>query len=362
MASEAVASAGVASVPSMRVTDGIRMLGGYAALFHRFRREDFVGFAERHDRLYAQARRTGDHGEVTRAFYELMAGVIAACYGPSWHFCPPQHAGQPRQEATRALQHRLAKEAGLAPGARGLDVGSGVGGAMLELASSVGVDMTGITMGDNEVATCNAEARARGLGDRCRAVQGDARSMPFADAVFDGAYALYALKYFPRLHGVFGELSRVLRPGARLAIYDIVKTEAYDETNPEHARIVHGFEQACGMPDLHTLDEMATVAREHGLCEVGRTDLSGRYHWTHYFESTPLLPWLVGSRAVARLVHGLEAARLLPRGFARWNDRFASGIVRALLEGGRLGIVSGSALLVLEREGGRAGHTADTPR
>jgi ubiquinone/menaquinone biosynthesis C-methylase UbiE len=333
-----------------RVLDSARMLSGYAALYHQFRHEDFVGFAERHDRLYAEARRTGDHSEVTRAFYALMARVIATCYGPSWHFCPPQHAGQSRQQATRALHRRLASEARLTSGSRGLDVGSGVGGAMLELSASLGIDMTGITMGDDEVATCNAKARELGVNDRCRAVRGDAQTLPFADASFDGAYALYALKYLSRLDGVFGELARVLRPGARLVVYDIVKTAGYDEHDPEHARLVHEFVYACGMPDLHTVGGLAEDARKHGLVEVSRADLSGRYPWYHYFESTPLLPWLVGSPVVSRLVHGLERVRLLPRGFARFNDRFASGIVRALLEGGRRGILSGSALLVLERE------------
>jgi sterol 24-C-methyltransferase len=326
------------------------MLIGYAALFHRFRDEDFMGFAERHDRLYAEARRTGDHSEVIRAFYALMARVIATSYGPSWHFCPPEHAGQSRQAATRALHRRLASEARLTRGTRGLDVGSGIGGAMLDLSESLGIDMTGITMGDNEVATCNAEARALGIGDRCRAVQGDAGgAMPFPDASFDGGYALYALKYFSRLDGVFGELARVLRPGARFVVYDIVKTEAYDEHEPEHASLVHEFEYACGMPDLHTVRGMAEEARQHGLVDVARADLSNRYPWYYYFESTPLLAWLVRSPAVSRLVHGLERAGVLPRGFAHFNDRFASGIVRTLLESGRRGILSGSALLVLER-------------
>jgi ubiquinone/menaquinone biosynthesis C-methylase UbiE len=325
------------------------MLRGYAAVFHAFRQEDFVGFAERHDRLYAEARRTGDHGAVIRAFYALMARVIARSYGESWHFCPPEHAGQSREDATHALHRRLAREARLTRGAAGLDVGCGVGGAMLDLATSHGIDLTGITMGANEVEACNAAARALGVSGRCRAVQGDAQALPFADESFDGGYALYSFKYLARLDRVLAEVARVLRPGGRFVVYDIVKTEAYDERDPTHASLVHEFEYACGMPDLHTMHEMAEVARRHGLVEVARTDLSGRHTWYHYFATTPLLPWLVRSRAVSRLVHALERVGVLPRGFARFNDRFVSGIVRALLEGGRRGIISGSALLVLER-------------
>jgi hypothetical protein len=103
------------------------------------------------------------------------------------------------------------------------------------------------------------------------------------------------------------------------------------------------------MPDLHTAHAMAAEAERHGLLEVARGDLSGRYPWYYYFESTPLLPWLVSSPLVHAFVRGLERARLLPAGFAHFNERFASGIVAALLEGGRRGIISGSQYLVLER-------------
>jgi hypothetical protein len=46
---------------------------------------------------------------------------------------------------------------------------------MLDLAQSLSVKMTGITMGANEVQTCNARAAREGLVDLCRAVAGDAQ-------------------------------------------------------------------------------------------------------------------------------------------------------------------------------------------
>ncbi len=325
------------------------MLTGYAKLFHAFRDEDFVAFTQRHDALYTEARRTGEYAEVVRSFYGLMGRVIATTYGDSWHFVPPEHDGQSRKAATRALHRRLASFAGLSRGRHGIDVGSGFGGAMLDLAQSVGVEMTGVTMGGDEARACNAAAARLGVAARCRAVVADAQALPFADASFDGGYAIYAFKYLPTLDRVFSEIARVLRPGARFAIYDIVKTERYREDNPDHARIVHGFEYACGMPDLHTQLSMSQTAVRHGLKDVLRLDLSDRIPWYHYFEATPLLPWLVRSPTVRRFVRGLELGRVLPRGFARFNETFASGIVEALLEGGKKGIISGSSLLVLER-------------
>jgi cyclopropane fatty-acyl-phospholipid synthase-like methyltransferase len=327
----------------------LQMLGGYASLFRDFRHEDFAGFVERHDRLYADARRTGDYTAVTRAYYAFMGRIISVAYGADCHFCPPEHPEQSRVEATRALHDRLALHASLGRETHGLDVGSGAGGAMLDLAARRGVQMTGITLVDDEVAQCNEAAKRLGLEHRCRAIVGDARSMPVDDGSFDGGYAVYALKYFDRLEPVFAEIARALRPGARFVVYDIVKTNRFDGENPAHTRVVSGFEYACGMPDLHTVEQIADAAKPHGLVERARADLSEHYPWYYFFETTPLLPWLVGSPTVRRMVRGLERLRLLPTGFAEFNDTFASGTVHALLEGGRAGIISGSAMLVLEK-------------
>ena len=49
------------------------------------------------------------------------------------------------------------------------------------------------------------------------------------------------------------------------------------------------------------------------------------------------------------LVPFAETLRLLPRGFTRINDLFISGIVEALLCAGRMGILSGSNILVLQK-------------
>jgi ubiquinone/menaquinone biosynthesis C-methylase UbiE len=58
--------------------------------------------------------------------------------------------------------------------------------------------------------------------------------MPFEDGTFDCGYAIYSLKYFPDLEPVFKEITRVLKPGGRFVVYDLVKTSSYDENCEEH--------------------------------------------------------------------------------------------------------------------------------
>ncbi len=323
----------------------LEMLAAYWRVLRHFRDEDLEAFPARHAELYKRALETGDHSEVIQSFYGLLAPLYTAAYGPSWHFVPPEHRGQARLDAVRGLHQRIADLLEHAPGRRLLDVGSGVGGAMRDVAAHSGGEVVGITMAPSEVETSKRASAEAGLAGRCRTVQGDAQALPFDDGYFDGAYAIYSLKYFPTLKKVFGEIQRVLKPGGQFVVYDIVKTDDYDPLDTEHRRIVEGFEQACGMPPLHSDAAMIAEAAGVGLRCVERRDLSGRFTWYHYFES-PLLPWLVMSPVVRRgLVPAAEFLGLLPRGFREINDGFISGIVEALLRAGRRDILSGSSLL-----------------
>jgi SAM-dependent methyltransferase len=226
---------------------------------------------------------------------------------------------------------------------------SGTGGAARDIAVETGARVTGIAMSPIETARADEAAEAAGLSRQVEAVTGDIRKMAFAEASFDAAWAIYSLKYLPRLDAVFAEVSRVLRPGALLVVYDILKTRDYDPQDPDHVRVVRDFEYGCAMPEIHTAQEMIEAGAAVGLRCCSELDLATRYAWTHYFEAGAL-PWLVSSPLVKRSVRALERRGLVPRGFANFNETFASGNVELLLDASRLGILSGSALLVFERE------------
>jgi demethylmenaquinone methyltransferase/2-methoxy-6-polyprenyl-1,4-benzoquinol methylase len=52
-------------------------------------------------------------------------------------------------------------------------------------------------------------------------VHGDALAMPLAAASLDGAVSGFALRNFVELGALFSELSRVVRPGGRIALLDV---------------------------------------------------------------------------------------------------------------------------------------------
>ncbi len=328
------------------------LLRNYLRVFREFRRQDLPAFCNEHQRLFREAVATGNHLKVTQHYYGLMASLIATYYGDGWHFCPPEHKGQSRSEATHGFYRRVSQQLGLGPGNSALDVGCGEGGVSRFVARHSGAQLTGITLGENEVEQGNQMARQDGLGNCCRIVQGDSQAMPFEEATFDAAFAVYALKYYPSLDRVFEEIHRVLRPGGRFAAYCLCKSDLYRGDNQIHVRLLRDFEYSTGMPRLHTLGELTDSAARCGLTCVANEDLSqGKLTWYSYWVRNPLLPWLVSSRLVYGLARSAEAVRILPRGFARFNDTFLAGTVRHIIRGGRMGILTGSALLTFEKEG-----------
>jgi len=326
-----------------------RLEANYLRLLREFRGWDLVQFYEEHDRLFKEAEHTKDYLKVTEHYYELMTSVIESSFGASFHFSPPEHSKQSHEEALKNLHIRIARMLLHSPGKVMLDVGCGVGQAMLDVAAYSGGKVVGITLSQSEIEAGRSLVLQSKLQHLVTFVQGDFLAMPFEDETFDSAYAIYSLKYFVDLSPAFRSLYRVLKAGGLFLVYDIVKTEKYDSGNPESTDLVDRFEYYCGMPPLHTNKEMIDVAGQMGFECISQMDLSKDYPWYYCFIESPFFYWLISSRIIAACVLIGERLRLLPRGFKRFNDIFLSGTVRAIVEAGRADILSGSNILIFQK-------------
>jgi SAM-dependent methyltransferase len=124
-----------------------------------------------------------------------------------------------RRRATEELARLLAPT----PADHVIDIGSGLGGPSRYLAATYGCRVSGIDLTEEFVTVATDLTRRVGLTNRVDFRQGSALDLPFADASFDlGWTQNVAMNIADRPHW-YGEMHRVLKPGARLAIQDAVQ-------------------------------------------------------------------------------------------------------------------------------------------
>jgi len=132
--------------------------------------------------------------------------------------------------------------AGLAPGARLLDVGAGSGG-MLEpfgdlLAAHPGATLTCLDREASFSVATAEKARALGLADRVTAITGDAAALPLADNEVDIAFCQTVLMHAAEPARIVAEMARVVRPGGALVIVEgnaMIRPNLLTRVEPELA-------------------------------------------------------------------------------------------------------------------------------
>ncbi len=125
----------------------------------------------------------------------------------------------------------LASDLALAADDEVLDVGCGIGGAARLIARLTGCRVTGV---DLTAEFVEAATWLSGLvgADRTVFRQANALALPFDDGSFDAVTMLHVGMNIEDKTALFGELARVLRPGGRVAVYDIVRTAEGDLPSP----------------------------------------------------------------------------------------------------------------------------------
>jgi ubiquinone/menaquinone biosynthesis C-methylase UbiE len=128
----------------------------------------------------------------------------------------------------------FARQLGITSDMHLLDIGCGIGGPSRFFAGTFRCRVTGIDLTMDYVRTAEALARRVGLADRVCYRQASALALPFADESFDGAYMMHVGMNIEDKHALFGEIRRVLRPGAVFALYDVMRVGAGDVRFPVH--------------------------------------------------------------------------------------------------------------------------------
>ena len=162
------------------------------------------------------------------ALAALVVGAVALWWRKNPSACPYSQrfwVEAPHPLITRARLREILEPQ---PGERVLEIGPGTGYYTLDLAAWVGEE------GAIEIFDIQREmldhtvrrARERGLWN-VNPTEGDARELPYEDDAFDAAILITVLGEIPDQDAALREVARVLRPGGRLIVGELLGDPHY---------------------------------------------------------------------------------------------------------------------------------------
>jgi len=290
-----------------------------------------VGHRLRRNTRSGSSRNIRAHYDLGNDFYQLWLDETMT-YSSAVYAAPDQ----PLADAQRNKYRLMAEGAGVRPGMRVLEIGSGWGGFAMYAAGELGCDVTSITISPAQHALANERIRGAGLADKARVELRDYREL---SGTWDAVVSIEMIEavgpeYYP---AYFDACDRALAPGGKACIQAITFHESDYRSQLRNVNWIqqHIFPGGV-LPSLAAIEQATTNT---DLVVTGVADIGPHY-------ATTLRAWRM------RFLEQLDAVRAL--GF---DDRFIRTweYYLALSEAGFATAMTQDLQVVLQkRRGGRA--------
>lgn len=168
----------------------------------------------------------------------------------------------------------LAKALPITEATRVVDIGSGLGGPSRYLAETYGCTVQGVDLSQSFVDAANFLAERSGLASKVSYRHGNALALPFAADAFDLAWTQHVAMNIADRAALYGEASRVLRPGGHFAIFDVIAVSG----EPLHFPVP--WASGPEISFLVTADEMRAALEDQGFRVASWIDSTeAGIHW-----------------------------------------------------------------------------------
>ena len=223
-------------------------------------------------------------------------------------------------EACQAMTTLVASTAALGPGDTLLDVGFGFAEQDLSWMETFRPQrIIGVNLTWSQVRLAHERVAARGMDDRITLLAGSASALPLGSARVDKVTALECAFHFETRETFCREASRVLRPGGRLVLADVIATPAPPQWGARlwHRAIWAAFCSKFGVPkaNVETQDTYRHTLQTAGFGRIEITSIWDEvfpplHHWlaqpgtVQRFHPLARLPCYVARRLDARVAFG----------------------------------------------------------
>jgi 27-O-demethylrifamycin SV methyltransferase len=198
--------------------------------------------------------------------YDRVTTAWGLLLGEELHYGVFEHPQEELAAATRHLTEAMIEAARLKTGLEILDVGCGTGAPACALASEYGVHVTGITTSEAGIEAARARAASAGLSELTAFEQRDGMDNRFGDASFDRVWVLESSHLMRDRERLIGECARVLRPGGRMVLCDIVLRRQLDLAEVRRLREpLRLLREVFGDARMEPLERYAQMSEASGL-------------------------------------------------------------------------------------------------
>ncbi|MFK8114317.1 MAG: cyclopropane-fatty-acyl-phospholipid synthase family protein [Rubripirellula sp.] len=222
-----------------------------------------------------------------RSHYQLGTVFYRLLWGPHIHH-GLWEGDESAYQAQCQLTDTLADMAEIDAESRIVDIGCGMGGSAIRLATQRGCDVTGVTLSPIQRHWAAISSRFKRASGKTRFLAEDAEKVQFQDKAFDVVWSVECTEHLFDKPAFFQKAADWLQPGGRVAV--CVWFEGADSSQPGNREQVEEVCRRFVCPSLGTREDYCGWMTDAGLRIVHNVD------WTERAAKT----WEICKRRVSR--------------------------------------------------------------